>query len=120
MSFLDRQQGMLAGSAATARNYGAAIDQWEEHSNRLEGKLRAATQNAEELAKQRLFADAQVEGLRAVIAAMENEIQRSKPNSSLLQQTTRKNISGEAMAKILQVHGYHYDKKTELVTKIAP
>lgn len=118
MSFLDRQQGMLDGSAATARNYGVAIDQWEEHSNRLEGKLRAATQNAEELAEQRLFADAKIEGMRAVIAAMETEIQRSKPNSSLLQRSTRNNIAAQRMAEFLIPHGYQYDRENYKVSKV--
>lgn len=118
MSFLDRQQGMLDGASATARNYGAAIDQWEEHAERLKGRLQDATEKADELAEQRLFANAQVEGLRAVIAAMENEIQRLKPNSSLLQQSTRKNIAAQRMAEFLVPHGYQYDLKNYKVSKV--
>jgi chromosome segregation ATPase len=118
MSFLDRQQGMLDGSAATARNYGSAIDQWEAHAERLKGRLKDATEKADELAEQRLFADAKIEGLRAVIAAMETEIQRSKPNSSLLQQSTRNNIAAQRMAEFLVPHGYQYDRENYKVSKV--
>lgn len=31
MNFWDRQIGALDGAAATARNYEAVIDQWEDH-----------------------------------------------------------------------------------------
>lgn len=121
MSFLDRQQGMLDGSSATARNYGAAIDQWEEHSNRLEGKLRAATQNAEELAKQRLFAQAQLEGQTAVMLVLKAELERVCPNSPLLHEDGRRtNIARAAMAQFLEQHGYNYDPKTQAVRKVGP
>ncbi|MHB8165267.1 MAG: hypothetical protein ACYDDT_00590 [Sulfuricella sp.] len=119
MSFLDRQQGELDGSWATARRYGAAIDEWEAHANRLQGRLQAATNQAEELEKKRLFEEANVEGLRAVISAMETEIRRSNPNSSLLQKTTKTNIVTQRMAEFLAPQGYHYDRQTYQVSKVS-
>lgn len=118
MNFWDRQIGAMDGAAATARNYERAIDQWENHSNQLEAKLRAATQNAEELAKQRLYAQAQLEGRTALMEALKNELARLCPNSPLLQdERARKNITGQAMAKFLRPHGYDYDITTEMVKK---
>lgn len=125
MGYDDRQQGMFDGVAigagATARRYGAAIDEWEAHANHLQGKLQHATSEAEDLAKQRLFAQAQIAGLNALLQAFKDELARANPNSPLLRDDgTRKNISGDAMAKLLQANGYHYDKKTERVTKVSP
>lgn len=125
MSGYDRQQGTLDGVAlganATARRYGAAIDEWEAHANRLQGKLRAASDEAETLAKQRLFAQAQIAGLNALVQALKDELARANPASPLLRdEDARKNISGKAMAKLLHENGYHYDKNTSRVTKIAP
>ena len=120
MNFFDRQIGALDGAAAASRRYEGAIDQWEEHSNRLEAKLRAATQNAEELAKQKLFAQAQVEGRTALLEALKNELARVCPNSPLLQnENARKNITGQAMANFLRPHGYNYDIATEMVKKVS-
>jgi hypothetical protein len=121
MSQLDRQTGMMDGGANVARRYGAAINEWEAHSNNLQSKLRAATEQADNMAKQRLFAQAQLEGRTAVMQAMKNELARVCPNSPLLREdSTRKNIAGEAMAKFLLPHGYHYDKDSESVIKISP
>lgn len=125
MSLYDRQQGtfdgVAIGAGATARRYGAAINEWEAHANHLQGKLQHATSEAEDLAKQRLFAQAQIAGLNALLQAFKDELARVSPASPLLKDDgTRKNISGTAMAKVLQAHGYHYDKKTERVTKITP
>lgn len=119
MSLLDYQQGAAAG-AAGVRRANAAIDQWEAHSNRLEAKLRAATQAAEELAKQRLFAQAQLEGRTALMEALKNELARLCPNSPLLQdESARKNINGQAMARFLRLHDYDYDIATEMVKKVS-
>lgn len=119
MSLYDRQQGALDGAAASARNYGHAIDQWEAHSNRLEAKLRVAAKNAEELAKQRIFAQAQLEGQTALMQALKQELARACPNSPLVrEETTRKEIQREAMASFFKKNGYDYDIKTQMVKKI--
>lgn len=118
MNLLDRQIGALDGAAATARNYEHAIDQWEEHSNRLEAKLRAATQNAEELAKQKLFAQAQLEGQKALVQELQRELGRVGSNSALAQEENAKKIRLSAMSTFLKKHGYDYDTKTEMVRKI--
>lgn len=119
MSFLDRQQGTLDGSAATARNYGAAIDQWEAHAERLKGRLQNATEKADELAEQRLFAQAQLEGQTAVMLALKAELERVCPNSPLLREDGRRtNILRAAMAQFLKPHGYDYDPKTQAVRKV--
>ncbi len=121
MSFLDRQQGVMDGAASTARRYGAAIDQWEAHAERLQGRLQAATNQADELAKQRIFALAQVEGQTALVRALKHELARACPNSPLLREDgTRRNIQRAAMAEFLKKHGYSYDPNTTEVQKIAP
>jgi predicted nucleic acid-binding Zn-ribbon protein len=118
MNFWDRQIGAMDGAAATARNYERAIDQWENHSNQLEAKLRAATQNAEELAKQRLYAQAQLEGQKALVQELQRELGRVGSNSALAQEENAKKIRLSAMATFLKKHGYDYDTKTEMVRKI--
>lgn len=119
MSLYDRQQGTLDGAAAAARNYGHAIDQWEEHSNRLEDRLRLSMQNAEELAKQRIFAQAQLEGQTALVQALKQELARACPNSPLVrEEIARKEIQRTAMASFLKNNGYDYDIKTQMVKKI--
>lgn len=116
MNFWDRQIGALDGAAATARSYEAAIDQWEEHSNRLEAKLRAATQNAEE---QRIFAQAQLEGQTALVQALKQELARAQPDSPLVrEEIARKEIQRTAMASFLGKNGYDYDTKTQMVRKV--
>lgn len=117
MSFFDRQQGMQQGSWDTARSYGAAINQWEAHAKRLEEKLRAATQNAEEQEKQRLFALATVEGRTALAQVFKDELARVCPTSPLLRKDVRQDIHGAAMAQFLKQHGYDYDPQTEMVKK---
>lgn len=116
MNVQDYQQGAAIGSAGA----NAAIDEWENHANGLKRKLRNAHIEAELLAERKLFENAKVEGLRAVISAMEAEIRRSNPNSSLLQKTTRDNISTQRMAEFLAPQGYHYDLKTYNVSKVSP
>lgn len=119
MSLLDYQQGAAAG-AAGVRRANEAIDQWEAHSNSLKAKLCAATQTAEELGKQKLFAQAQLEGKTALLEALKNELARLCPNSPLLRdESARKNINGQAMAKFLRPHGYDYDIATEMVKKVS-
>lgn len=106
------------GRNMAARRADAAIDEWEDHSNKLTQKLRKAEAGSKELAKQRLFESAKVDGLRAVISAMESEIRRLNPNSSLLNKSTRDNIAAQGMAQYLAPHGYSYDLKTFKVSKI--
>jgi predicted nucleic acid-binding Zn-ribbon protein len=119
MSFWDRQIGAMDGSAATARKYEGAIDQWEAHSNRLEAKLRAAMQNAEELAKQKLFAQARIEGQTALVQALKQELERARPDSPLVrEELARKEIQRTAIASFLKENGYDYDIKTQMVKKI--
>lgn len=114
MNFADFNQGRNVA----ARRADAAIDEWEEHSNQLKQRLRIAETSSEDLAKQRIFESAKVDGFRAVIAAMEGEIRRLNPNSPLLQQATKDNIASQRMAEYLSPHGYHYDTKTYKVTKL--
>lgn len=119
MSFFDRQQGMQQGSWDTARSYGAAINQWEAHAKRLEEKLRAANQNADEQAEQRLFAQAQLEGKTALARALKDELVHACPTSALLREDgTQTNIQRAAMAQFLKQHGYDYDPQTQMVRKV--
>lgn len=119
MSILDRQQGELDGSWATARRYDAAINEWEAHANRLQGRLQAATNQAEELAKQRLFAQAQIAGQTALVQALQHELARVCPTSPLLREDgTGTNILRSAMAQFLKPHGYNYDPQTQQVRKV--
>jgi hypothetical protein len=106
------------GQNMASRRADAAIDEWEDHANRLKQKLRDAEAGSKELAKQSLFESARVDGLRAVVSAMEDEIRRLDPNSSLLNKSTRDNIAAHGINRYLAPHGYLYDLKTFTVSKI--
>lgn len=121
MSLYDRQQGtfdgVAIGAGATARRYGAAIDEWEAHASHLQGKLQHAISEAEDLAKQRLFSQAQVEGQSALIKALKDALAQVKPDHPLLREDGRRaNIQKNAMAEFLAKHGYHYDIKNNKVS----
>ena len=119
MSYLDNQQGFFDGAAATARRYNAAIDGWEAQANDLQRRLKQASAHAEELAKKRLFTEAQLEGQTALMRTLKDALAILSPNHPLLEDDSRQvNIQRAAMAKFLAEHGYHFDPKTREVRKL--
>lgn len=121
MSYLDNQQGYFDGAAVTARRYNSAIDGWEAHANDLQHRLNQASANAEELAKKRLFTEAQLEGQTALMRTLKEALALVAPDHPLLQDDSRQvNIQRAAMAKFLGDHGYHFDPVTRQVRKLSP
>lgn len=123
MSLYDRQQGtfdgVAIGAGATARRYGAAIEEWEAHAESLKNRLNQAQSKAEELAEQRLFAQAQAEGQDALIKALKDALTQVCPNHPLLRDDGRRaNIQKNAMAAFLAQHGYHYDTQRNKVSAL--
>lgn len=116
MSYLDWQQGDLAGSAATARQYGAAITEWKAYANGLEAKLRNASQNANELAEQVAHKEAMLAARDAQQKALREALEQVSPNHPLLKKI--RDIGGAAQAKSYKTNGYHYDLETEILRKV--
>lgn len=116
MSMLDMQNGMGLGQAVANRNADRAIAKWKDYSNGLNRQLQDAKREVENISEQRLFDEAKLEGLRAYITALQSEVKRLNPNSSLLNPDTKNNIHVEKMKDFLSQKGYDYNGKT--VTKM--
>lgn len=97
MSLYDRQQGFFDGSAiaaaATARQYGAAIDEWEAHAKALKGRLH----NVEAKADQ---ANASRAAMAYLIGQLANELEKYAPNHPLVNRQRRVEIVDDVTKKI--------------------
>lgn len=101
MSFLERQQGQLDGSAATARSYGAAIAQWEQFADGLQAQLAKAESS-------RI-------GFAQLLRAVSAELQRVDPTNPLLDKDKQLAILQDHIAKKAAELGYSYDPVTDAI-----
>lgn len=111
-----RRTATLEGNHALrqqASDFRGAIGEWKEHSNKLKVKLRDAEDNT-------LFEQARVEGLRAYVARLQEELVRFAPQSELVRrkEEMEKVIQDVAAASFFAKHGWLFDMQTRTVTKV--
>lgn len=89
----------------------SAVAEWKSVSNDLQGRLAEET-------KRKLFTEAQLEGASELVRQLRAELTRVAPNSPLLKREVQDRIQKDAMAAVLEQHGYHYDTEANKVTKL--